>query len=52
MDEAPTALQLRYLQTLHAISEEKHSTIIFPVPVDLLHALRNAGKEKGTAQHV
>ena len=41
MDESPTSLQLRYLQTLHAISEEKHSTIVFPVPVDLLHAIRN-----------
>ncbi len=32
----PAALQLRYLQTLLEISSEKNSTIIFPVPVDLL----------------
>lgn len=34
--ESPSALQLRYLQTLNTISAEKNSTIIFPVPIDLL----------------
>ncbi|XP_038067505.1 stomatin-like [Patiria miniata] len=34
--ESPNALQLRYLQTLHAISAEKNSTIIFPLPVNML----------------
>jgi regulator of protease activity HflC (stomatin/prohibitin superfamily) len=32
----PTALQLRYLQTLVEISAEKASTTIFPVPIDLI----------------
>ncbi len=32
----PAALQLRFLQTLLEISSEKNSTIIFPVPVDLI----------------
>jgi regulator of protease activity HflC (stomatin/prohibitin superfamily) len=32
----PTALQLRYLQTLAEIASEKNSTIIFPVPIDLV----------------
>ncbi|HEX2964783.1 MAG TPA: slipin family protein [Syntrophorhabdaceae bacterium] len=32
----PMALQLRYLQTLIEISTEKNSTIIFPLPIDLL----------------
>ncbi len=32
----PMALQLRYLQTLLEISAEKNSTIIFPVPIDLI----------------
>uniref|UniRef100_A0A7E4VGB0 PHB domain-containing protein n=1 Tax=Panagrellus redivivus TaxID=6233 RepID=A0A7E4VGB0_PANRE len=36
--ESPSALQLRYLQTLNSISAEKNSTIIFPVPLDLLSA--------------
>lgn len=32
----PTTLQLRYLQTLVEIASEKSSTIIFPIPIDLL----------------
>lgn len=35
----PGALQLRYLQTLADISNEKSSTIIFPLPLDLLGPL-------------
>ncbi|CAG5133552.1 unnamed protein product, partial [Candidula unifasciata] len=34
---APAALQLRYLQTLSSISAEKNSTIIFPIPINLLN---------------
>uniref|UniRef100_A0A0N5ANC6 PHB domain-containing protein n=1 Tax=Syphacia muris TaxID=451379 RepID=A0A0N5ANC6_9BILA len=34
--ESPSALQLRYLQTLNSISAEKNSTIIFPFPIELL----------------
>lgn len=33
--ESPTSIQLRYLQTLHSISEEHNSTIIFPMPMNL-----------------
>ncbi|CAL8097403.1 unnamed protein product [Calicophoron daubneyi] len=33
---SPFALHLRYLQTLSAISAEKNSTIIFPLPMDML----------------
>ncbi|XP_072015288.1 band 7 protein AGAP004871-like [Amphiura filiformis] len=36
ISESPAALQLRYLQTLNTISAEKNSTIIFPLPIDLL----------------
>ncbi|XP_021950741.1 band 7 protein AGAP004871 isoform X1 [Folsomia candida] len=36
MVESPAALQLRYLQTLNTISAEKNSTIIFPIPIDIL----------------
>merc|ERR1711997_263650 len=36
ISESPAALQLRYLQTLNSISAEKNSTIIFPVPMDLI----------------
>lgn len=34
--EAPQAIQLRYLQTLTTISAEKNSTIIFPLPIEML----------------
>ncbi|KAM7399016.1 hypothetical protein PAMP_018310 [Pampus punctatissimus] len=36
ISESPSALQLRYLQTLNAIAAEKNSTIIFPLPIDIL----------------
>jgi regulator of protease activity HflC (stomatin/prohibitin superfamily) len=36
--EEPAAIQLRYLQTLTEIAVEKNSTIIFPVPVEMLKA--------------
>ena len=35
----PTTLQLRYLQTLTEIAAEKNSTIVFPLPVDLIAGL-------------
>lgn len=34
--ESPSALQLRYLQTLNTIAAEKNSTIVFPLPMELL----------------
>merc|ERR1719433_2389708 len=36
IEESPSALQLRYLQTLSSIAAEKNSTIIFPVPIDFV----------------
>jgi regulator of protease activity HflC (stomatin/prohibitin superfamily) len=39
MASNPVSIQLRYLQTLTEISVEKNSTIIFPVPVDLLEGI-------------
>ncbi|XP_070532458.1 band 7 protein AGAP004871-like isoform X2 [Ptychodera flava] len=39
ISESSSALQLRYLQTLNTISAEKNSTIIFPLPIDLLSGL-------------
>ena len=40
--ESPAALQLRYLQTLSAIAAERNSTILFPMPIDMMKAF--AGK--------
>jgi regulator of protease activity HflC (stomatin/prohibitin superfamily) len=35
----PQAMQLRYLQTLTAIAGDKSSTIVFPLPMDILKPL-------------
>ncbi|XP_037799776.1 band 7 protein AGAP004871-like isoform X5 [Penaeus monodon] len=46
INESPAALQLRYLQTLGQISSENNSTIIFPLPIDILtHFLRKNNTE-------
>ena len=39
INQSPVALQLRYLQTLTHIAAEKNSTIIFPIPIELLKSL-------------
>ena len=41
MSKNPQALQLRYLQTLNDISNENASTIIFPLPMEILQAFAN-----------
>ncbi len=43
----PVAITLRYLQTLTEIASEKNSTIIFPLPIEMVHLLKRAvGVEK------
>ena len=43
--QQPAAIQLRYLQTLTQIAGDKSSTIVFPLPVDVINALaKGAGK--------
>ena len=37
--QEPQAMQLRYLQTLTTIAADKNSTIVFPLPIDLLNTL-------------
>lgn len=41
----PQAMQLRYLQTLTTIAEENSSTIVFPVPLDMLAGLMSGLKK-------
>ena len=41
----PTGLQLRYLQTLTEIAAEHNSTILFPIPIELLRAMERFGAE-------
>jgi regulator of protease activity HflC (stomatin/prohibitin superfamily) len=46
MSENSTTLQLRYLQTLTEVATEKNSTIIFPLPIDLIEPLVQLVKKK------
>jgi regulator of protease activity HflC (stomatin/prohibitin superfamily) len=40
----PGAMTLRYLQTLNEIAAEQNSTIVFPLPIDLVAALSGGGR--------
>ena len=42
MSKNPQTLQLRYLQTLNDISSENATTIVFPLPIDIMQAFANA----------
>jgi regulator of protease activity HflC (stomatin/prohibitin superfamily) len=44
--EQPSALTLRYLQTLREIATENNSTTIFPVPIDILRPFLETGVKK------
>ncbi|MCD6489184.1 MAG: slipin family protein [Thermodesulfobacterium sp.] len=44
MAQSPITLQLRYLQTLTEIATEKNSTILFPLPLEILKALNKSSK--------
>jgi regulator of protease activity HflC (stomatin/prohibitin superfamily) len=48
----PATLQLRYLQTLTEIAVEKNSTIIFPLPIDLVEPLLGILKNRAVATSV
>jgi regulator of protease activity HflC (stomatin/prohibitin superfamily) len=45
----PQALQLRYLETLTVIAADKNSTIVFPLPLDIVGPLLQAMTRKGEA---
>jgi len=45
ISESPAALQLRYLQTLATISSEKNSTIVFPIPIELMAQFTRSKQE-------
>lgn len=38
----PVAIQLRYLQTLVEIGSEKNTTVVFPLPIDILSGIINS----------
>jgi hypothetical protein len=49
MSRNPTTLQLRYLQTLREIGGQQNSTIVFPMPIDLMRPMIEAMSPQGTA---
>jgi regulator of protease activity HflC (stomatin/prohibitin superfamily) len=46
LSKQPEAMQLRYLQTLTNIAGDKASTIVFPVPMDILSPLLEAARKR------
>src|SRR6187455_2718398 len=46
LSDQPSALTLRYLQTLREIATENNSTTIFPIPIDLLKPFLSTGEKK------
>ncbi len=44
--QEPVTITLRYLQTLTEIAAEKNSTIVFPLPIELLNLLGTVGKQR------
>ena len=49
LSQQPEAMQLRYLQTLTNIAGDKASTIVFPVPMDLITPMLEALKKRSTS---
>ncbi|HEY3939924.1 MAG TPA: slipin family protein [Bryobacteraceae bacterium] len=50
IQKEPVAIQLRYLQTLVEIGTEKNTTVVFPVPVDLLASLTKLTERMASAE--
>lgn len=49
ISQSSTAMQLRYLQTLNIIAAERGSTIVFPIPIDMMGPMVS---RHAHAQHV
>ncbi len=52
LSSQPSAMQLRYLQTLTQVSSDKTSTIVFPVPIDLLSAFVERRQGEQVVEHL
>ena len=48
IQKQPAAITLRYLQTLVEIGTEKNTTIVFPLPLDIIASLGRALDRAGT----
>jgi regulator of protease activity HflC (stomatin/prohibitin superfamily) len=40
IQKEPVAIQLRYLQTLIEIGSEKNTTVVFPLPIDIISGVK------------
>jgi regulator of protease activity HflC (stomatin/prohibitin superfamily) len=47
ISKEPAALQLRFLGTLTEVASENNSTIVFPLPLEILQAFAGAGRDRG-----
>jgi hypothetical protein len=45
----PQAIQLRYLETLTVIAADKNSTIVFPLPLDIISPLLQWAQKRSSA---
>jgi regulator of protease activity HflC (stomatin/prohibitin superfamily) len=52
LSEQPSALTLRYLQTLREIATENNSTTIFPVPIDILKPFMKMNEDEQKRKEV
>ena len=50
LTQNPAALQLRYLETVMSVAGDKNSTILFPLPIDVLSAFMRPPETKDTGQ--
>ena len=48
IQKQPAAIQLRYLQTLVEIGAEKNTTVVFPLPIDIIAGLSKALEKAGS----
>ncbi|MEH6453277.1 MAG: slipin family protein [Psychromonas sp.] len=50
LNQAPNAIQLRYMQTLTEVANERTTTIVFPIPMDLLDTFKGVVKKQGKSE--
>ena len=46
LSESPASLQLRYLQTLLELGADQNSTVVFPIPIDIISPFLNAMRQQ------
>ena len=48
----PMAMQMRFLQTLSDVGAENNTTIVFPMPIELLNAFVKNGSQNGKSKRI